>query len=164
MLKPKNIMKWRLIKTLSDCKINDITSENVLERQQVKTKCRSVLSKEFKETTWNYFLGLKEQSTVVSSIVSSSFAKDITKKDFRLTFIILPVDIWYLILANNSNLFRWKILPFSNRNLCLKPQTQLHIVHFCERTLDRLTWRDNSMLSSLCNHLNKKVCPDFKNS
>ena len=63
-----------------DCIINDITSENGLERHQVKTKCRSILSKKFKETTWNNFLGLKEQSTIVSSIVNSSFAKDITNR------------------------------------------------------------------------------------
>ena len=31
-----------------------------------------------------------------------------------------------------------------------------------ERTLDRFTWRHNSILSSLCNHLNKKVYRDFK--
>ena len=61
-----------------DCKINDMTSENGLERHQVKTKCRSILSKQFKETTWNNFLSLKEQSTIISSIVNSSFAKDIT--------------------------------------------------------------------------------------
>ena len=56
--------------------INDMTSENGLERHQVKTKCRSILSKQFKETTWNN--SLKEQSTIISSIVNSSFAKDIT--------------------------------------------------------------------------------------
>ena len=54
-----------------DCIINDITSENGLEKHQVKTKCRSILSKKFKETTWNDFLSLKEQSTIVSFIVSS---------------------------------------------------------------------------------------------
>ena len=61
-----------------DCVINYITSANGLERHRVKSKCRSILSKEFKETTWNNFLGLKEQSSIVSSTVSSSFAKDIT--------------------------------------------------------------------------------------
>ena len=70
----------------------------------------------------------------------------------------------YLIfnLANNSNLFRWKNLPSSNCNLCLKPQTQFYIFNFCEIALDRFTWRHNSIVSSLCNHLNKKVCRDFK--
>ena len=64
-----------------DCIINDITSENGLERHQVKKKCRSILSKKFKETTWNNILGQsKEQSTIVSSIVNSSFAKDITNR------------------------------------------------------------------------------------
>ena len=93
--------------------------ENGLERHQVKTKCRSILSKEFKETTWNNFLGLKEQFTKVSSIVSSSFAKDITNLQNVLTR--LPVNIHsftcrYLMfnLANNSNLFCWKILLSSN--------------------------------------------------
>ena len=38
----------------------------------------------------------------------------------------------------------------------------LHIFNFCEGTLDCFTWRHNSILSSLCNHLNKKVCRDFK--
>ena len=28
--------------------------------------------------------------------------------------------------------------------------------------MDRFTWRHNSILSSLCNHLNKKVCLDSK--
>ena len=34
-----------------DCVINDITSANGLERHRVKSKCRSILSKEFKEPT-----------------------------------------------------------------------------------------------------------------
>ena len=34
-----------------ECIINDITSENGLERHQVKTKCRSIISKKFKEIT-----------------------------------------------------------------------------------------------------------------
>ena len=45
-----------------DGMINDITSENGLERHQVKTRCRSILSKECKETTWNNFFGLKNNS------------------------------------------------------------------------------------------------------
>ena len=73
----------------------------------------------------------------------------------------MPVDI-NINLANNANLFRWKIIPSSNRNLCLNPQSQLLIFNFCGRTFDRFTWRHESILSSLCNHLNKKVCPDFK--
>ena len=81
-----------------DCIINDITLKNGLERHQVKTKSRSILLKEFKEITWNNFLGLKEQFTIVSSIVGSSYAKNITNwqnalKGYQLTFIILPVDI-----------------------------------------------------------------------
>ena len=44
-----------------DSIINDIT-ENGLERHQVKTRCRSILSKEFKERTSNNFFGLKNNS------------------------------------------------------------------------------------------------------
>ena len=112
-------------------------------------------------------MGLKEQSTIVSSIVSSSFTKEIT--NWQNVLKRLPVNIHnfarrYLIfnLANNSNLFRWKIFPSSNCNLCLKPQTQLHIFNFSARALDPFTWRHNSIVSSLCNHLNKKICRDFK--
>ena len=81
---------------------------------------------------------------VVSSIVSSSFGRDIT--NWQNVLKRLPVNIQnfacqYLIfnLENNCNLFRWKILSSSNCNLCLKPQTQLHIFNFCERALDRFT-------------------------
>ena len=52
--------------------------------------------------------------------------------------------------------------PSSNCNLCLKPQSQLLIFNFCGRFFDRFTWRHKSILNSLCNHLNKKVCPGFK--
>ena len=45
---------------------------------------------------------------------------------------------------------------FSNTHLCLKPQKN------CERTLNRFTRKHNSILSSLCIHLSKKVCPGFK--
>ena len=40
-------------KVKHDCIINDIKSENVLDRRQVKTKskCKSIVSREFKETT-----------------------------------------------------------------------------------------------------------------
>ena len=58
MLKAKNIMNWHLIKTLNMTIIKDITSGNGLERHQVKTKCKSTSLKEFKETTWDNFLGL----------------------------------------------------------------------------------------------------------
>ena len=138
-----------------------------MDLKKRKTKCRSILSKKFKETTWNNFLGLKEQSTIVSSIVSSSFTKDITNWQNVLKRLRVNIHNFarrYLIfnLANSSNLFRWKILPSSNCNLCLKPQSRLHIFNFCERTLDRFTWKHNSILSSLCNHLNKKMCRGFK--
>ena len=45
-----------------DSIINDITSENALERHQVKRRYRSILSKEFKERTSNNFFGLKNNS------------------------------------------------------------------------------------------------------
>ena len=100
--------------------------------------------------------------------VYSFLEKDIT--NWQNVLKRLPVNIHnfahrYLIfnLANSSNLFCLKILPSSNCNLWLKPQqAQLHIFNFGERTLDWFTGRYNSILSSLCNHLNKKVCPDFK--
>ena len=77
--KPKKLYELTSNKNVKhDCITNDITLENGLERHRVKTKCRSILPKEFKETIWNNFLGLKEQSTIVSPTVSSSFAKDIT--------------------------------------------------------------------------------------
>ena len=41
---------------------HDITSDKGLERHQVKTRCRSILSTESKETTWNNFFGLKNNS------------------------------------------------------------------------------------------------------
>ena len=111
-------------------------------------------------------MGLKEQSFISSSIVSSSLAKNIT--NWQNILKRLPVNIHNLArrylkfnLSNNSNLFRWKILPFSNCNLCLTPETQSHIFNFCEKTLDRFTWRYNSIPRSLFNHLNKKVFPDF---
>ena len=58
-------------KVKHDCIINEIKSENVFDRCQVKTKsnCKSIVSREFKETRWNNFVRLIEQSTIVSSIV-----------------------------------------------------------------------------------------------
>ena len=101
---------YELTSNKHDCIINDITYENGLERHQVKTKCKRILLKKFKETTRNNFWGLKEQSTIVSSVVNSSFAKDIT--NWQNAIKRLPVNIHnfshkYLIfnLANNSNLF-----------------------------------------------------------
>ena len=61
MLKAQKLHKLISNKNVKhNCIINDRTLENGLERLQVKTKCRSILSNKFKETTWSNCLGLKK--------------------------------------------------------------------------------------------------------
>ena len=41
-------------------------------------------------------------------------------------------------------------------------QSQLHVFNNCTGTLDRCTWRHNSVIKTLCNHLSEKVTHGFR--
>ena len=60
-------------------------------------------------------------------------------------------------LATNANLLRWKCLTSDKCNLCKTKQTQLHILNNCPVavTSGRYTWRQNSVLNTLCYYLNE---------
>ena len=64
-------------------------------------------------------------------------------------------------LANNSDLKRWKISSSGACLLCGKLQSQLHVFNNCTSALDRYTWRYNSVIKTLCNHLSENVMHGF---
>ena len=134
------------------------------ENYEIRSKCSYRFNKSAVDDIWETFLGLKEQSTVIKKIVESCYNKDIIL--WQSIMRRLPVSIFnfsrrYLILtlANNSNLFRWKICETNLCALCEQVQTQLHVFNFCKAALNRYTWRHNSILSSLCNHILKNMPP-----
>ena len=65
-------------------------------------------------------------------------------------------------LANNSNLKRWNISSSGACLLCGKLQSQLHVFNNCTGALDRYTWRHNSVIKTLCNHLSENVTHGFR--
>ena len=54
-----------------------------------------------------------------------------------------------LCLPDKSNLYRWKITGDNLCFLCHHMQTQLHVLSNCEISLNRYTWRHDSVLNSL---------------
>ena len=112
-------------------------------------------------------MGLKEQCVIIKYIVDVCLTKDISS--WQMLVKRLPVNIHnfcrrYLVmsLANYSNLKRWKI---SSSGVCLlsgKLQSQLHVFNNCTGALDRYTWRHNSVIKTLCNHLPEKVTHGFR--
>ena len=112
-------------------------------------------------------MGLKEQCVIIKYIVDVCLTKDISS--WQMLVKRLPVNIHsfcrrYLVmsLANYSNLKRWKI---SSSGVCLlsgKLQSQLHVFNNCTGALDRYTWRHNSVIKTLWNHLPEKVTHGFR--
>ena len=93
---------------------------------------------------------------IVTIIITTTNWKKVTNK--------LPANIFrfrwrYLVfsLVNNSNLHRWKISNNGLCSLCNKLQTQLHVFNNCRQTLDHYSWRHNSILFTIAEHLKLKL-------
>ena len=103
---------------------------------------------------------LKEQNILIKSIVNTCTSRAISQ--WQKTVQILPPNIFcfcrrYLIssLPTNANLARWRKIASENCSLCGIKQTQRHVVSFCSSALNngRFTWRHNSVLYTICQHL-----------
>ena len=109
---------------------------------------------------WNDFMELKEQNILITSIVNTCTSRAISQ--WQKTVQILPSNIFYFCrryltssLPTNANLARWRKIVSENCSLCGIKQTQRHIVSFCSNALNngRFTWRCNSALHTICQHL-----------
>ena len=118
------------------------------------------LRKKRQESVWNNFMELKEQNILIKSIVNTCTSRAISQ--WQKTVQILPPNIFcfcrrYLIssLPTNANLARWRKIASENCSLCGIKQTQRHVVSFCSSALNnvRFTWRHNSVLYTICQHL-----------
>ena len=126
----------------------------------------TILKKEERDTIWEKFIGLNEQCKIISFIVDEAFVSDITNS--KKVTNKLPANIFrfcrsYLVLslANNSNLHRWKISNNGLCSLCNKLQTQFHVFNNCKQALHRYTWRHDSILFTITEHLKPKLANSF---
>jgi hypothetical protein len=146
-------------------KIDNIVTSVDKEQPNYKTKkvCDSIMKKRERNTIWDKFMGLNEQCKLISFIVDECFVSDIIS--WKNISNSLPTNIFrfcrrYLVfsLANNSNLHRWKISSNGLCSLCkLKLQTQMHVFNNCEHALDRYTWRHDSVLFTITEHLKPRL-------
>ena len=139
----------------------------IYQTTKSKDKCKSILNKEITESVCNNFMGLKEQCILIKQIIEVSTVKDILS--WQILVKLLPVNIHnfcsrylVMILANNSNLKRWKISSSELCSLCTKKQTRLHVFNHCLQALNWYTWRESSIVQTSCNHLLKTACYDFR--
>ena len=137
-----------------------------LPTNKFKNVCDTTLKKEERDTIWEKFMGLNEQCKIISFIVDEAFVSDIT--NWKKVTNKLPANIFrfcrrYLVLslANNSNLHRWKISNNGLCSLCNKLQTQFHVFNNCKQALDRYTWRHDSILFTITEHLKPKLANSF---
>ena len=112
-------------------------------------------------------MGLNEQCKIISFIVDEAFVSGITnwkKVTNKLVAYIFRFCRYYSVfsLANNSNLHRWKIFNNGLCSLCNKLQTQLHVFNNCKQALDRYTWRHDSVLFTINEHLKPKLANSFR--
>ena len=112
-------------------------------------------------------MGLNEQCKIISFIVDEAFESGITnwkKGTNKLVTYIFRFCRYYSVfsLANNSNLHRWKIFNNGLCSLCNKLQTQLHVFNNCKQALDRYTWRHDSVLFTINEHLKPKLANSFR--
>ena len=112
-------------------------------------------------------MGLNEQCKIISFIVDEAFVSGITnwkKVTNKLVAYIFRFCRYYSVfsLANNSNLHGWKIFNNGLCSLCNKLQTQLHVFNNCKQALDRYTWRHDSVLFTINEHLKPKLANSFR--
>ena len=151
----------------SDAIVNKATADNNIPNSKIKSRCTKLINIEARENTWNNFMGLKEQSVIIKCVLEVTKQKEI--QSWQSLLGRLPTAIHnfchrYLIvsLANNTNLYKWKLANSSQCDLCDNPQTQKHVFNNCVPALERYTWRHNSILRSLFNHIIQKLSSTFK--
>ena len=142
MTKTKNVNSGTIV--------NKAFSQDLLNNK-IKDKFKSILNKEITKSTWDSFMGLKEQCILIKQIIEVSTVKDI--QSWQILVKRLPINIHnfrrrYLVmsLANNWNLKRWEISNSELCSSCTKKQTQLHVFNHCLQALNRYTSRHNSII------------------
>jgi hypothetical protein len=151
----------------SDSIVNKAITDNNIPKHIIKSRCTKLINTEARETTWNNFMDLKEQSVIIKHILKVTKQKEIQSWQSLLTRLPITIHNFcrrYLIvsLANNANLYKWKLVDNSQCCLCNGLQTQKHVFNNCVLALERYTWRHNSILKSLCNQLMQKLSSNFK--
>ena len=151
-----------------NAKIDDVvlSAEKNLPTNKFKKVCDTALKKTERDTTWEKFMGLNKQCKIISFIVDEAFVSDII--NWKKVTNKLPANIFrfcrrYLVLslANNSNLHRWKISNNGLYSLCNILQTQFHVFNNCKQALDRYTWKHDSILFTITEHLKPKLANRF---
>ena len=151
----------------SDTIVNKAIVDSNVPSHKNKSKCTKLINIESRETTWNNFMGLKEQSIIIKRILEVTKQKEIQSWQSLLSRFPISIHNFcrrYLIvsLANNSNLYKWKLVNSGQCDLCDNQQNQKHVFNNCVPALERYTWRHNSILKSLCNQLMQKQSSTFK--
>jgi hypothetical protein len=66
------------------------------------------------------------------------------------------------VLPTNSNLFRWSKRSDKHCALCGRIETTLHVLNNCQATLDKYTWRHNSVLQAIARFVSSHKAGDYQ--
>ena len=156
--KGKNIRYDEIVKDA----ISHSTNDNNITQWCIKLEKNNERKK-----VWNQFMGLKEQCKIISFILEHCRAMEI--KLWQDTVTRLTTNLFafcrkalILCLSNASNLKRWGINPDGMCKLCNNLQTQFHVLSNCVNALDRYTWRHNSILYTIYQHISFKLPLDME--
>ena len=145
----------------SDSIINKITKNNSEESQkQITSKINRTFEKEKNIGVWKNFMELKEQNKIINHILSNCSPKIINM--WQSLANKLPPNIYCFIrkalifcLPNKSNLLRWHLIDSNLCIWCSKVETQLHVLSYCVKCLNRYTWRHDSILNTILHKITR---------
>ena len=136
-----------------------------------KKKCSLLLQKSKIDKIWEGFCQLKEQNIIIKEI--SAISSHILLSKWQKTAGNLPNNIYNFIrrslvisLPTNSNMNRCNKHTDDKCSLCSQQQTQPHVLSNCKVALHqrRYTWRHDSILATLGQHLMASAERGFKSS
>ena len=143
----------------SDYIVNKIIQTNSQQSQkQITSKMNRSFEEANNENVWKNFMNLKEQNKIISHILSACTPKVINM--WQSLAKNLPPNIFcfarkslVFCLPNKSNLLRWKLADSNLCSWCSKMETQLHVFSNCVNSLNRYTWRHDSILNTILHKL-----------
>ena len=154
----KNIRYDHVVNEAIDSSSNDAN---------IKHWCNKIVKRTERGNTWTNFMGLKEQCIIIKFLIENCRASEISLWQdtvSKLTTNLFSFCRKSLIfcLSNASNLKRWGLHADGLCTLCKCVQTQFHVLSHCSNSLDRFTWRHDSVLYTISRHILSTLPDSFE--
>lgn len=111
------------------------------------------------EARWAHIQSLSVQGKALSTLQCASHDPDWMDQVLQVPSSLFKFGMCSLldVLPTNCNAYRWNKRADRSCPHCGRPQTTLHVLNNCPLTLDKYTWRHDSVLRTIVNFVSEHL-------